>query len=434
MKDLTYGKGLVAAVINLGCKANKCECDALARGLAARGFIVSEKLAVAHVYILNTCAVTAEAERKSRQAVARCLAKNLNARVLIVGCAAQRNPEVFARMAGVAYVAGTTGKADVLDFLDGEFGGYKKSLGATIAVKPIDDVYEDLPSPMTSRIRAYVKIQDGCDNFCAYCIVPHVRGRSRSRSVEAIVRECRTLAKTAHEIVLTGINIADFGKNIGSSLVELLRALVDIPVRIRLSSLDASVIDDRLLDALVDLRMFCPHFHLSLQSGDDAVLATMNRRYTAERFFNHLQKIRAVFPTAAITTDLICGFPTETERNFEISLNFARRAGFANMHVFPYSRRIGTAAEKYFTENGGGVAPPEIARRVKLATELRDKMKVEFEARFIGRPLDVLIEHKRDGELSGYSENYIRVYAAAATIGEVATLIPTRRHKNGLAV
>ena len=380
------------AVINIGCKVNQCECDSLMTGLKQLGHEVSDELVFADNYIINTCAVTKEAERKSRQFVGKVKRINPKADVYVIGCASEKNAEQFS-IKGVKYVSGTAKKEAVLQMISG------------VHIADLPDEYEQLPLGTNFRARAYVKIEDGCNNFCAYCIIPYLRGRCRSRSIESIREECLKLAQDTDEIVLTGINVSCYGPDIGTSLGALIIALSDLPARIRLSSLEANVIDEDFLQTLVKAGNVCPHFHLSLQSGSDTVLQSMHRRYTAEEYKQKVDLIRSYFPTAAITTDIIVGFPTETEELFEETLAFAEAIGFANIHVFPYSRRFGTEAYPL-----GALPDAVMADRVKRLTELRDRLKKAYESPFVGSDLEVVVETSDGVFAEGYSENYIRVY------------------------
>lgn len=380
------------AVINIGCKVNQCECDSLMTGLKQLGHEVTDELVFADNYIINTCAVTKEAERKSRQFVGKVKRINPKADVYVIGCASEKNAEQFS-IKGVKYVSGTAKKEAVLQMISG------------VHIADLPDEYEQLPLGTNFRARAYVKIEDGCNNFCAYCIIPYLRGRCRSRSIESIREECLKLAQDTDEIVLTGINVSCYGPDIGTSLGALITSLSDLPARIRLSSLEANVIDEDFMQILVKAGNVCPHFHLSLQSGSDTVLQSMHRRYTAEEYKEKVDLIRSYFPTAAITTDIIVGFPTETEELFEETLAFAEAIGFANIHVFPYSRRFGTEAYPL-----GALPDAVMASRVRRLTELRDRLKKAYESPFVGSDLEVVVENSDGVFAEGYSENYIRVY------------------------
>ena len=380
------------AVINIGCKVNQCECDSLMTGLKELGHEVTDELVFADNYIINTCAVTKEAERKSRQFVGKVKRINPKAEIYVIGCASEKNAEQF-EIKGVKYISGTAKKDAVLQMLSG------------VHIAALPEAYEPLPQGTIFRARAYVKVEDGCNNFCSYCIIPYLRGRVRSRSLDSIREECVKAAESTDEIVLTGINLSAYGSDIGLTLSDLISSLSDLPVRLRLGSLEVNVIDETFLNAVVASETICPHFHLSLQSGSDAVLESMNRHYTTQDYRMKVSLIRTYFPTAAITTDIIVGFPTETEEQFQETLSFAREIGFANIHVFPYSRRYGTAAYPL-----GSIPDAIMADRVRRLSALRDELKNAYESPFVGSEMDVVIETSDGVFAEGYSENYIRVY------------------------
>lgn len=384
-----------AVVYNLGCKVNKYECDSLLKSLRERGYEASEELVCADLYILNTCAVTNEAERKSRQCVTRCLKLNPNAKIIVCGCASQNNALQFADKPNVSYVKGVADKQAIIDELDCE----------GIEVKELPSVYEDDFSPEVVRTRAYVKIQDGCNNFCSYCLIPYLRGRNRSRSAQSIVAECKELAKKCKEITLTGIDMSSYGKETGSSLAELINDLKDIDCRIRLGSLEVNVIDDKLLTALKGLKKFCPQFHLSLQSGEDGVLKKMNRHYTTAQYAQKVKLIREYFADCAITTDLICGFPTESDEAFEKTLEFIKSIGFYQVHCFGYSSRKGTVAAKYRQ-----LAPEVLKDRCSRAAKVAEDEKRKYLEQYVGKTLELLTEDEENGYMCGYTRQYIKVY------------------------
>ena len=380
------------AVINIGCKVNQCECDSLMTGLKELGHEVTDELVFADNYVINTCAVTKEAERKSRQFVGKVKKINPRAKIYVIGCASEKNAEQF-ELKDVTYISGTAKKDAVLEMVTGT------------NVLPLPTAYESLPMCTSFRARRYVKVQDGCNNFCSYCIIPYLRGRCRSRALDSIREECLEASKTTDEIVLTGINLSAYGIDNGSSLASLVASLSDIPARIRLGSLEVNVIDPDFLQAIIEAGNICPHFHLSLQSGSDDVLTAMNRHYSTHDYAMKVSLIRTYFPTASITTDIIVGFPTETDEQFEETLAFAEQISFANIHIFPYSRRFGTAAYPLGTLPEGLVA-----QRVRRLTEIRDRMKEQYESAFVGNELEVVVESSDGVFAEGYSENYIRVY------------------------
>lgn len=381
-----------AVVFTLGCKVNGCESGSLARGLKERGYEVSDELVPADLYILNTCAVTGEAEKKSRQAIARIRAVSPSARIIVCGCAAEKAPAAFSEKENVTLVTGARQKSRILALLD-EKG---------VRIGDDDGAYDELPPPVALKTRAFVKIQDGCNNFCSYCIIPYLRGRSRSRTMESAAEEILTCG--AAEAVITGIDVSSYDDR-GRGLPELLLAVENAPCRIRLGSLEVGAVTEKLLRAAKRVRDFAPHFHLSLQSGSGAVLKKMNRHYTPEEYLSRVALIREYFPDAAVTTDIISGFPTETEEDFEQTLALARRAAFSQIHCFSYSRRTGTNAAK-LKELPDPVKKERLHRLLALAEELR----ADYERRFIGKTLAFIPEEEKEGRAVGYSENYIRLY------------------------
>ena len=405
-----------AVVLNLGCKVNQCECDSLLARLKAMGYEVSDELVRADLYVINTCAVTKEAERKSRQYVGKVKKLNKNAKVYVIGCAAEKNAEQF-ECKDVTYISGTALKEEVLAFSEG------------VHITPIPAEYEYMTEGESSRARHYVKIEDGCNNFCAYCIIPYLRGRVRSRSIESIFAECEKAAERTDEIVLTGINITCYGQDIDTSLSDLLLRLSALPVRVRLGSLEASVITPEFLDVIEKAGNVCPHFHLSLQSGSDAVLSAMSRHYTTAEYAEKVRLIRARFPSAAITTDIIAGFPAETEEYFATTLDFAREIAFSDIHVFPYSRRQGTAAYPL-----GSLDPQVVKDRTDRLLALKNELKRQYESAFVGSELEVVPETTDGLFAEGYSENYIRVYLPDrdVTIGKRTKVIIEGERADGL--
>lgn len=398
-------------VYNLGCKVNQYESDSIIRELVARGHEVYDDFTEADAYILNTCAVTNEAERKSRQAIARARKFNADARIIVCGCASENNAEQFSDKDGVTYVSGVAGKAKIPDMMD--------NISVSVAVLPVK--YEDDMAIDGIRTRAFLKVQDGCNNFCSYCIIPYLRGRSRSREISSVVQEFDRLSESLNEIVLTGINLSAYGTDIGLSLKDLLTALSGFNTRIRLGSLEVNVIDSGFLEACMRLKRFCPQFHLSLQSGDDSVLKDMNRHYSTAEYLAKVKLIREYFPDAAITTDLICGYPTESDENFKNTLDFIKEVNFADMHIFVYSPRKGTRASKL------KLVPHEIAKeRANTAIKVAEEMKKAYLKAHIGSKLEVLVENGY-----GYSREYIKVYTKGND-GEIKIVSPSEVYLDGM--
>lgn len=390
-----------AVVYTLGCKVNDVESGSIIRVLEEMGFSVSREMEFADLYIINTCAVTAEAERKSRQTVGKAKKCNPNAKIIVCGCASEKNARAFLEKDENVFAAvGAQRKAKVLEIIQSGFdevfkGEQKENVGGR---------YEDMPAPHCLKTRNFVKIQDGCNRFCSYCVIPYLRGRSRSRSVESAAKEI--LESSALETVVTGIDISAYLDEKGRDLSDLLLAVKDADTRIRLGSMEVSLINERFLSALKEVKNFAPHFHLSLQSGSDAVLKSMNRRYTRAEYLEKCEMIYRAFPSAAITTDIIAGFPTETEADFEDSLRIIKEAGFAQIHAFPYSPREGTNAFKKYKELPFAVKKARVEQLLKAGEEEREK----FLKKLLGRVLTIVPERCVDGVSEGYSENYIRVY------------------------
>lgn len=408
-------------VLTLGCKVNQCESAAIVATLKASNYDASEGLAPADVYVLNTCSVTAEADKKSRQYIAKLCKLNPSCRIIAVGCSTQNSPEKFARN-NVYAIGSTTNKSDfVLNCINKIYNENKYNTLSDIilydnTLKSIGncDKYCYERYPITDKTRAFVKIQDGCNRFCSYCIIPYLRGRSRSRSIEDIVNECNEI--NSKEIVLTGIDMSAYGRDIGESFDGLLRALSSINARKRLGSLECEIIDEKVLDAM-KAGNYCPHFHLSLQSGSAEVLKTMNRHYDCDLFFKKVQLIRSYYPLAAITTDIIVGFPTETDEFFKESCEFIEKCAFSDIHVFPYSSRVGTlAAKKYKT------LPPDIVKnRVNVLLEIKKRLHMEFINKNLGTFAPVYVEDCENGFNVGYTPNYIKVYSSAVC-GDISNI------------
>ena len=391
------------SVLTLGCKVNKYESDSIIRNLLDKGYDAFDKLEFADVYVINTCAVTQEAEKKSRQMIARCKKFNKNAKILICGCASQNNFIQF-KEKNVDFIGGVAKKIKVVDYIENLANNEKLLCNEDIATLPT--LYEDNMQAKQSRIRAYIKIQDGCNNFCSYCIIPYLRGRSRSRSVESIIKEVESLSDDIKEIVLTGINVTDFKIDGQRGLLILLQKLDKFGKRLRLSSIEETLVDEEFVKGLKNLNNFCPHFHLSLQSGSEKVLKDMNRKYKPNDFENSVKLIRKYFPNAGITTDVIVGFPTETENLFEETKIFIEKIKFSALHIFQYSKREGTVASR-LKDN----LPMIKKERSNILEKLDKKFKEDFiKQNDFGK---VLVEEKVGDYYVGYTENYIKCFISS---------------------
>ena len=388
-----------AVVYTLGCKVNDVESGSIIRGLESRGYEVSRELVPADLYVVNTCAVTAEAERKSRQTVGKAIKCNPTAKIIVCGCASEKSPTDFAEKGATVYaVTGAQRKNKVLEIVS---AGLENGGGICLEE---EKTYEEMPLPECLKTRSFVKIQDGCNRFCSYCIIPYLRGRSRSRSLESAASEI--LQSKAQETVITGIDISEYKDEQGRDLADLMLAVKDADTRLRLGSIEVSLITERFLSVLKQVKRFAPQFHLSLQSGSDSVLKSMNRKYTRAEYLEKCRMIYEAFPNAAITTDIIVGFPTETEEDFQLSLSIIEEAGFSQIHAFPYSPREGTNAYKKYRELSVAVKKERVERILKKGAE----QKQAYLQKFIGTDLEIVPEHCIDGYTEGYSENYIRLY------------------------
>ncbi len=381
-----------AVVFTLGCKVNECESDSLITGLINLGYEVSDKLVPADLYIVNTCAVTNEAEKKSRQMASRIKKISPNAKIIFTGCAVQKDPKQFEDKSDDFLLTGVFNKNEILSLLS-ESGNHVSA--------PCTE-FEELLPVKSLRTRDYVKVQDGCNNFCSYCIIPYLRGRSRARNPENVYQEIKN--SKAKEVVINGINLSAYDYN-GINLTGLIKTLKDLPVRIRLGSLEVNVIDREFLSALKELYDFAPHFHLSLQSGCDSVLKKMNRHYTTAEYLEKVSLIREYFADAGITTDIIVGFPTESEKDFLQTVEFVKKVGFSDIHPFPFSSRSGTVASKM-----KDLSTQVKKQRLDVLLKIKQECKNNFALSMLDKELDFLFEEIKDGYAVGYTQNYLRIY------------------------
>lgn len=383
--------------------------------LKSWGAEVTDRLCPADIYVLNTCAVTREAEKKSRQLIARVRRYNENAKIFVCGCAAEKDAPAFSAK-GVQYVGGAQKKNAVIAALAEE-------LGREYACFNNEQGYEILPEPVQPRTRAFIKIEDGCNNFCSYCVIPYLRGRVRSRAVEEIVCEAENCG--CPEVVLTGINASAYNYD-GKGLAELVSALSHIDKRVRFGSLECNVIDEKFLSACKSLKDFAPQFHLSLQSGSDAVLKRMNRHYTRTQYLEKCKLIYNFFPDAAITTDIIAGFPEETEEDFEMSLSIIEEARLARVHAFAFSPREGTVAFRMKD------VPHEIKEeRLHRLLAAGERAAEKYISARTGTVHRVIFEDMEDGFTSGYTGSYIKVYADGDFTGKTLDVRIEKLYKDG---
>lgn len=394
----------------LGCKVNQYETEAMAELFVKNGYEITEDYNC-DVFVLNTCTVTNLSDRKSRQQISKIRSENSDAIIAVVGCYSQVSPDEIENIEGVNVILGTKYRKEIVELCE-----LAKSSNKTI--NKVENIgknreFEELTiNTEHSMTRAYIKIQEGCSQFCSYCIIPYARGPIRSRNIRDIVLEAKRLADNGFkEIVLTGIHVASYGKDLENDDIGLIDVIEDIGQidkikRIRLSSLEPRIVDKQFLDRLSKVEQFCDHFHLSLQSGSDSILQSMNRKYDTDLYEKTINLIREYYPNAAITTDIIVGFPGETDEDFEKTLNFVDKIQFSKIHVFKYSNRKGTVASKMKNQVSGVVKK----ERSKLLIEKSKYYTDKFLDNMLNQPIKVLLESKNDdGYIKGYTTNYIRV-------------------------
>lgn len=401
------------AFYTLGCKVNQYETEAMEEIFEKKGYKIVGEDELADIYVINTCTVTNLSDRKSRQFISRAKKNNNNAIIAVVGCYSQVSPEEVSEIEGVDVVIGTTDRSRILELCE-RARENKETINIVRNVKTEKQFETINIDDIKSKTRAYIKIQDGCNQFCSYCIIPYARGPIRSRPLDEIISETIKLSKAGFkEIVLTGIHVASYGKDLNKiPLTDVLEevAKIDGIQRIRLSSIEPTLIDEKFMKSIMKTKKVCDHFHLSLQSGCDTVLKRMNRRYTREEYRNIVKLIREYMPHAGITTDIIVGFPGETEEEFNKTYEFVREIGFSRIHVFKFSPRKGTPAAKHENQVDGNIKNSRSEKLIALGEE----MMSEFNSKFIGSNLSVLFEEesrKEKGYIEGYTTNYIRVKA-----------------------
>jgi len=406
---MSYSKYAVG-IYTLGCKVNQYESEAIAEKFASYGFRIQPPNTLCDVYVINTCTVTAESDRKARQFIRRAIHKNPNAYVLVTGCFSQTSPDSIAQIAGIDYICGNANKISVVhEALCLCDQGSKNITPKIDRSSPDSNGFEPMKISHFDRTRAYVKIEDGCESRCTYCIIPTARGKIRSKAPEDVLEEVKTLTSGGcREIVLTGIETASYGRDLnGYDLATLLSEIDHIPDigRIRLGSLDPSLMKQDFVDRITPLKSLTPHFHISLQSGSDKILALMKRKYNTRMVLEGMQRLRQMNPDIQFTTDIIVGFPQETEEDFNTTLQFVKKARFLMIHVFPYSKRDGTVAASM-----PGQLPESVKHeRVKTLSALQDNIREGILKEYIGKTVDVLFETYENGISYGHTANFIEV-------------------------
>lgn len=399
-------------IITLGCKVNTYESNAIAEKLINDGFIEAKSDEQADIVVINTCSVTHVSDAKSRQMIRRAIKNNPNAKIGVMGCYAQMASNEISKINGVDVVVGTNNRDKLISYLYENISTNKQIVDIKEYSKK--DGYEKLKlSSYEDNTRAFIKVQDGCNNFCSYCIIPYARGRLRSRELKDILEETKTLVNNGYkEIVLTGIHTGAYGLDEGEfRLVDVIEAMIkensELP-RIRISSIEIVEIDNRLLDIIANSNVVVDHLHIPLQSGCDKILKLMNRRYNTNKFLEIVNKIREVVPNIALTTDVIVGFPQESEEDFNETVEFIKKVNFSEIHVFPYSPRGGTPAANM----KGQVSPKIKKERVEVLLNLSKELHLKYMEKFIGKELEVLFEEKDSNSnwVYGKSSNYLKIY------------------------
>ena len=408
-KEETIQAKRKVAFYTLGCKVNQYETNAMIQQFQDHGYELVDFEEKADIYIINTCTVTNMSDKKSREMLRRAKKQNPVSTLVAVGCYAQVGKEKLEQIPEIDLILGTNEKNNIVAYVE-KYRKEKKREEVVTDVMQMREFQDFGTITYTDKNRAAIKVQDGCDRFCSYCIIPYARGRVRSRKIESVVKEAEEISKKGvKEIVITGIHIASYGKDLPGniSLIHLLEALNAVPTiqRIRLGSLEPKLMTKEFIERLVKLEKICDHFHLSLQSGCNATLARMNRRYTTEEFYEVVTMLRQAYPNVSLTTDIIVGFPGETEEEFEETYQFLQKVQFYKMHVFKYSPRSGTKAAQMKEQIDGN--KKEI--RSNRLLELSDKNQQEQNKKEIGKAVEVLWEEYKDGYYIGHTTNYEEV-------------------------
>lgn len=392
------------AIQSLGCKVNLYESEYITDQFQKAGYEIVPFQEIADVYIINTCSVTNTSDVKSRKVIHQAIRRNPDACIVAIGCFIEANHDYHED--GVDILLGNANKSKVLEYVERYWQTKQK---ANYFVTPIPEKFDDMTmSTFLGRTRAFIKIQDGCENFCSYCIIPYVRGKCRSKNFQTVLEEIQNYVQHGYkEVVLTGIHTGNYGVDLGTDFAALLREIVKINglVRLRISSIEITELTDEVLQIIRDNDVIVDHLHIPLQAGSDKILRLMNRKYDLAYFKQKMEQIREIRPDISLTTDIIVGFPSETEEDFQDTLSFVREVQFSKVHVFPYSRRSGTVAADMAEQVLGDVKKDRVRRLLALSKELETK----YMKKFIGKTLPVLMEVNRTDYSLGHTSNYLLV-------------------------
>ena len=392
------------AIQSLGCKVNLYESEYITDQFQKAGYEIVPFQEIADVYIINTCSVTNTSDVKSRKVIHQAIRRNPDACIVAIGCFIEANHDYHEN--GVDILLGNANKSKVLEYVERYWQTKQK---ANYFVTPIPEKFDDMTmSTFLGRTRAFIKIQDGCENFCSYCIIPYVRGKCRSKNFQTVLEEIQNYVQHGYkEVVLTGIHTGNYGVDLGTDFAALLREIVKINglVRLRISSIEITELTDEVLQIIRDNDVIVDHLHIPLQAGSNKILRLMNRKYDLAYFKQKMEQIREIRPDISLTTDIIVGFPFETEEDFQDTLSFVREVQFSKVHVFPYSRRSGTVAADMAEQVPGDVKKDRVRRLLALSKEL----ETEYMKKFIGKTLPVLMEVNRTDYSLGHTSNYLLV-------------------------
>ncbi len=423
------------AIQTFGCKVNQYESAVISEGMIKKGFTKAEDIRKADIVIINSCSVTEQSDKKACQLIRKLKNGNPDCIIALCGCF----PQAFkseAEKSGAYIITGTEDKDKLPDIIYNYVQSSQKDVLSGVSELTDHLCFNDMPLSDMGKTRAFIKIEDGCDRYCAYCIIPYARGKVRSRSIEDIIKETEFQVKCGHkEMVAVGINLSLYGSDIGLRLADAIHAIcsVDSVERVRLSSLEPELITEEDIIRLSNEPKLCPHFHLALQSGCEATLKRMNRHYTPDEYYKIVENLRRYFPGCSVTTDIMVGFAGETDEEFEESIAFCEKVGFAAMHVFTYSVRSGTEA----AERSDFVSPDVAAVRYKKMSELAARMKTEYFKNTVGKIKQVLIQ-KRESEsyANGLTPEYVpvRIYNCDAKKHDILTIKVTSAQKNEFCV
>lgn len=393
-----------ASIYTLGCKVNAYESEYVSSLLVDAGYEIVPFTEPSDVVIINTCSVTNSSDSKSRKMINQAIKNNRDACIVAMGCFLEANHDI--EIPGVNIYLGNKDKSKIIELIE-EF--YAKKQEVRDFYPSLGDIFENMEiSKFGGKTRAFVKIQDGCENFCTYCIIPYVRGKCRSKAPDAVIAEIKRLVENGYrEVVLTGIHTGNYGVDLNTDFASLLERIVAIPglLRIRVSSIEITELKKKVLEILKNSKVVANHLHIPLQAGSNEVLKLMNRKYDLTYFKNKIEEIRSIRPDISISTDIIVGFPGETEENFENTLNFAKEIGFSKIHVFPYSKRKNTPAANFPNQVDEYIKKERAHRLISLSEELEK----QYMDKFIGKNMEMLVETCKDGYSYGHTSNFLHV-------------------------